>query len=78
VSAIAARIGAPHAVLRKVRHGDRNVEVELPDLSKWRGLQPVLADDIASSGRTLIEAARMLPLQGFARPMVAVVHGIFA
>ncbi|MFC0339541.1 ribose-phosphate pyrophosphokinase [Paracoccus niistensis] len=78
VSAIAARIGAPHAVLRKVRHGDRNVEVELPDLSKWRGLQPVLADDIASSGRTLIEAARMLPLQGFVRPMVAVVHGIFA
>ena len=78
VSAIAARIGAPHAVLRKVRHGDRNVEVELSDLSEWRGLQPVLADDIASSGRTLIEAARMLPLQGFVRPMVAVVHGIFA
>ena len=67
VSAIAARIGAPHAVLRKVRHGDRNVEVELPDLSKWRGRQPVLADDIASSGNTLIEAARQLPL-----------HGIFA
>jgi ribose-phosphate pyrophosphokinase len=31
VSAIAARIGAPHAVLRKIRHGDRNVDVELPD-----------------------------------------------
>ena len=26
----------------------------------------------------LIEAARQLPLQGFARPVVAVVHGIFA
>ncbi len=78
VSAIAAQIGAPHAVLRKVRHGDRNVEVKLPDLSKWRGRQPVLADDIASSGNTLIEAARQLPLQGFVRPVVAVVHAIFA
>lgn len=78
VSAIAASIGAPHAVLRKIRHGDRNVDVALPDLSEWRGRQPVLADDIASSGHTLIEAARQLPLQGFARPVVAVVHGIFA
>ncbi len=78
VSAIATRIGAPYAVLQKVRHGDRNVEVKLPDLSKWRGRQPVLADDIASSGNTLIEAARQLPLQGFVRPVVAVVHAIFA
>lgn len=78
VSAIAARIGAPHAVLRKIRHGDRNVDVELPDLSRWRGRQPVLVDDIASSGHTLIEAASKLPLQGFARPVVVVVHGIFA
>jgi len=62
VSAIAARIGAPHAVLRKIHHGDRNVDVELPDLSQWRGRQPVLVDDIASSGHTLIEAARKFPL----------------
>lgn len=78
VSAIAARINAPHAVLRKIRHGDRSVDVELPDLSEWRGHQPVLVDDIASSGHTLIEAARKLPLQGLSRPVCAVVHGIFA
>lgn len=78
VSAIAARIGAPHAVLRKIRHSDRDVEIALPDLSQWTGLQPVLVDDIASSGNTLIEAARKLPPQGFPRPDVAVVHGIFA
>lgn len=29
-------------------------------------------------GRTLIEAARQLPQQGFALPVVAVVHAIFA
>lgn len=78
VSAVAARIGAPHAVLRKVRRGDRDVDIELPDLSPWHGHQPVLVDDIASSGHTLIEAARQLPLRHFARPVAAVVHGIFA
>ena len=78
VSAIADRVGAPYAVLRKIRHGDRNVDVELPDLTGWRGRQPVLVDDIASSGRTLMEAARKIVLQGFAPPVVVVVHGVFA
>jgi ribose-phosphate pyrophosphokinase len=78
VSAIAARVGAPYTVLNKIRHGDRSVDVALPDLSPWRGCQPVLVDDIASSGGTLIEAARRIPLQGFPRPACVVVHGIFA
>ena len=78
VSAIAARVGAPFTVLRKARHGDRSVDVEVPDLDAWRGRQPVLADDIASSGRTLIEAARKLALQGFAKPVCTVIHGVFA
>lgn len=78
VSAIAARVGAPCTVLKKIRHGDRSVDVEVPDLGAWRGRQPVLADDIASSGRTMIEAAHKLALQGFAKPVCAVIHGVFA
>lgn len=78
VSAIAGQVGAPYTVLRKTRHGDRKVVVDVPDLSPWRGRQPVLVDDIASSGRTLAEAAAQLPAQDFAPPVVAVVHGIFA
>ena len=78
VSEIARRIGAPYAVLRKIRHGDRKVDVEVPDFSQWKARCPVLVDDIASSGHTLIEAARKLPLQGFQRPVCAVVHGVFA
>jgi len=78
VSSIAGRIGAPHAVFRKVRRGDRDVDIELPDLSAWRDHEPVLVDDIASSGRTLIEAARKLSLKGFSLPVAAVVHAIFA
>lgn len=78
VSAIAQRIDAPHAVLEKVRHGDRDVEIALPDLSPWRDRQPVLVDDIAASGQTLIEAAGKLGEAGLKAPVVAVIHPIFA
>lgn len=78
VSEIAARIGAPHEVLRKTRHGDRSVSIAVPDLTSHAGRQPVLVDDIASSGRTLIEAARQFGGMGLPRPICAVVHPLFA
>lgn len=78
VSAVAGRVGAPHVVLRKVRHGDRDVEIVVPDLSGFGGRRPVLIDDIASSGRTMSEAARQLVRRGLDRPVCAVVHGVFA
>ncbi len=78
VSGIASRIGAPFEVLRKTRHGDRSVEIAMPDLSAHRLRQPVLVDDIASSGGTLIEAARQFSAMGLPRPICAVVHALFA
>lgn len=75
--AIAGRIQAPHVVLRKVRQGDREVQVTLPDLTAWRQCQPVLVDDIASSGRTLAVTARELARQGLRRPTCVVVHALF-
>lgn len=75
---IAARAGAPFVVLTKRRIGDREVEISLPDLSAYAGRQPVLVDDIASSGRTLIAASEALLKLGFSRPLCVVVHAIFA
>lgn len=77
-SSVAGRVGAPRAVARKIRRGDREVEIALPDLSEWRDHQPVLIDDICSSGRTLIEAASELRLRGFPRPVCVVVHALFS
>ena len=78
VSDIAGRIGAPWATFRKERRGDRAVELTAPDLSAWEGRQPVLVDDIASSGRTLVKAAALLASLGFPPPICVVVHAIFA
>ena len=78
VAEVARSIGAPCAVLEKTRHGDLEVELGLPDLSGYAGRTPVLIDDVASSGRTLIEAAGLLRQAGFAPPFCAVSHALFA
>lgn len=78
VEAIARRIGAPWSVMEKIRRGDYDVSVELPDLAGHMGRTPVLVDDIASSGRTLIAAAELLAARGMPRPVCAVVHALFA
>lgn len=75
---IAARVGAPCAVLTKRRYGDRAVDVTLPDLRDHAGRRPVLIDDIASSGRTLVAVSAALRKQGFPAPVCVVVHAVFA
>lgn len=76
VSEVAAGIDAPYAVFTKTRLGDRQVRIDPPDLSCYAGCQPVLVDDIVSSGRTLIEATRHLVIAGFAKPVCAVTHAL--
>lgn len=75
---VARRAGAPHLVATKTRLGDREVRIALPAMDAWRDVQPVLIDDIASSGHTLVEAASGLLAQGLARPDCLVVHALFA
>jgi ribose-phosphate pyrophosphokinase len=77
VAVVAKDAGGPYSVLEKVRRGDRDVEIKLKDLSLWRGRTPVLVDDIISSGRTMIEAVRLLT-PGWPLPICIAVHGLFA
>ncbi len=77
VAQAAQRHGLRHAVCRKLRHGDRHVEIALPALDV-RGQAVVLLDDVASSGHTLAQAARGLLAAGAASVDVAVTHALFA
>jgi len=77
VSSAAQAHGWPHAVCRKLRHGDRQVEIALPGLPV-AGRAVVLMDDVASSGQTLIEATRLLLAAGARSVDVAVTHALFA
>ena len=78
VAAVAATAGVPHVVLSKERFGDRDIRIAAPDLTAWSGRRPVLIDDIVSSGKTMIEAAKLAPQQGLKRPICLVVHALFA
>jgi len=77
IAQAAARHGFDHAVCRKVRHGDRAVAIELP-ATDFKGRAVVLLDDVASSGHTLAQAARLLLAAGAASIDVAVTHALFA
>lgn len=78
VNAVADLAKAPHVVLTKVRRGDRDVEVSVPDVDRWRDHTPVLVDDIISTGRTMIETVGHLRRAGLAPPVCVGVHGVFA
>lgn len=78
VCEVARGAGAPYTVLQKVRKGDRDVEVSIPDVQAWRNHTPVLIDDIISTGRTMIETLGHLQRAGM-KPAVCIgVHAVFA
>ena len=77
VSRAALAGGLDHGVCAKMRRGDRDVSVALPDVA-MAGRRVVLVDDIASTGRTLAEATTACLAHGAASVDVAVTHALFA
>ena len=73
---VARGAACPVAVLTKERHGDRDVEVSVPD-ADIGARTPVLVDDIISSARTMAEAARVLRGKGARPPVCVGVHAVF-
>lgn len=78
IKAVATLEDMPYITLEKIRSGDKNVKIQMKDLSKWAGKSPVLVDDIISSGHTIIETCKQLMENGFNQPSVIATHGIFA
>ena len=76
VAAAGRAHGLEHAVCRKQRLGDREVRVCLPALP-LAGRAVVLMDDVASTGRTLVEATLACLAAGAASVDVAVTHALF-
>lgn len=76
VRSIAERRGLDWGVARKQRFGDRSVRIELPAL-EVRDRQVVLVDDMASTARTLTEAAQALAAQRPADIAALVTHALF-
>jgi ribose-phosphate pyrophosphokinase len=77
VESIAADAGLQYGVGAKIRHGDYEVEVELPEV-KCSGRRVVIIDDVISSGETVAMAAGQCLLAGATRVDVLVTHALFA
>lgn len=77
VSKAAQLHGLGFAVCQKIRRGDQNVQITLPPMD-FSGRTVVLMDDMASSGHTLAQAARMALAAGAAKVHVAVTHALMA
>jgi len=78
VKAVAEVADAPFIVLEKIRRGDRDVEVSVPDAERWKDRTPVLVDDIISTARTMIETIKHLRAAGLNPPICIGVHAVFS
>lgn len=78
VSEVAKNAGVPFLVLQKIRHGDHDVEVSVPQTEKYKNHTPVLVDDIISTAQTMIETVKHLKKSGMKAPVCIGVHAVFA
>jgi len=77
VSAVAAPGQLDFGVCKKIRTGDRDVEISLPEID-LSGRTVVIVDDVASSGQTLAVAAKQCISQKAEHVDVLVTHALFA
>lgn len=77
VEVVAHLSGLEGAVARKERHGDRAVDIRLPEVP-LAGRCVVLVDDVASTGHTLAAVAGKLYAAGAARVEACITHALFA
>lgn len=77
VRQIAQHHGLEWLVAQKQRHGDRAVEITLPDYD-FEGRVVVIVDDVASTGRTIAQAAKALKQRGAQTVNCLVTHPLFA
>lgn len=77
VADVAKRSQKPYIVLKKIRKGDKKVQIKMPDVLKWKNQTPVLIDDIIATAGTMIEAINQLKNAGHQNPVCIGVHGLF-
>lgn len=76
VSAVAKPQQWSYGVCEKIRSGDQQVEIMLPDID-LKNRSVVIVDDVASSGQTLLEATKKC-LENHAKQVdVLVTHALF-
>lgn len=77
VEAVAGPLGLMPVVGRKVRRGDRDVTVALPEELSLEGRPVIVVDDVISSGETIFSCVRAARALGASEFRVYGVHALF-
>lgn len=77
IESIAKLVNAPFVVFDKIRHGDREVEINAPDLKDFAEFEPVIIDDVISTGHTMIKVISYLQKHNFKKITCVGVHPLF-
>jgi ribose-phosphate pyrophosphokinase len=78
VEEIAKKSKAPFLILEKIRKGDENVEISIPNIEKYQNCTPLLIDDIISTGMTMMGTVAHLKSFNMRPPICIGVHAVFA
>jgi ribose-phosphate pyrophosphokinase len=76
VASLAEKIGFDYGIATKIRQGDKQVKISLPK-TDFQNQTIVIVDDIASTGRTIVETTKLLRSQGANEIYVVVTHPLF-
>lgn len=76
VEKIARQIDIPFVICKKIRTGDREVTVSIPQLPDTNSI-PVLVDDIISSGASMMATLQRLNEKGIHNGICVGVHALF-
>lgn len=77
VSQVAQQCNFDFCVASKIRSGDKNVAVQLPNFD-FANKTAILVDDVISSGHTIQQAALALTTAGCSEVFAACTHSLFA
>lgn len=78
VEEVAKIADVPFIILTKIRYGDKDVKVSIPEVEKYQNHIPILIDDIIATASTMIATANHLKNAGMKPPICIGVHAIFA
>ncbi|MEM1315167.1 MAG: ribose-phosphate diphosphokinase, partial [Pseudomonadota bacterium] len=76
VEQIARPKGLDFVIASKIRRGDRDVQVDLPEAAVAKGRRVVIVDDVISSGATMMALAGLLARAGATRVEAVATHDL--
>lgn len=78
IEQISQLTGCPFVILEKLRLGDKDIKLKIPDLDRYSTYTPVLVDDIISTGITMMQAVKQLRDAGFNNIVCIATHAVFS